>query len=52
MFMKYSVLALITCVATIVGCSNKQTVEMPIDGVYPHLLKIEKEFVKHVPRKI
>lgn len=30
--MKYSVLALITCVATMVGCSNKQTMEMPIDG--------------------
>ena len=46
--MKNSVLALITCVATIVGCSNKQTVEMPIDGVYPHLLKKEKEFVKEM----
>lgn len=46
--MKYSVLALIICVTTMVGCSNKQTVELPIDGVYPHLLKIEKKFVKEL----
>lgn len=48
--MKYSALVLIIYVATIGGCSNKQTVEMPINGVYPHLLKMEKEFVKELDK--
>lgn len=43
--MKYSVFALIISVVTLASCCNKEIVEEPVNGVYPHLLKIEKEFV-------
>lgn len=45
MMMKYSVFALIISVVTLASCCNKEIVEEPVNGVYPHLLKIEKEFV-------
>ena len=43
--MKDSVFALIISVVVLTSCSNKEIVEKPVNGVYPHLLKIEKEFV-------
>ena len=48
--MKYFVFAIITCVATLVGCSNKESVERPVNGVYPHLLRAEKDFVQVLDR--
>ena len=46
--MKYYAFAIIIYVVTLVGCSNKESVERPVNGVYPHLLKIEKEFVQEL----
>ena len=43
--MKYLAFALIVGLLTFASCNNKDTLEMPINGVYPHLLKAEKEFV-------
>lgn len=43
--MKYFVFALIISVVTLTSCNNKEIVEKPVNGVYPYLLKIEKEFV-------
>ena len=46
--MKYSAFAIIICVVTLVGCSNKESVERPVNGVYPHLLKAEMDFVQEL----
>ena len=46
--MKYFAFALIAGLLTFASCSQKDTSEKPIDGVYPHLLKIEKEIVKEL----
>lgn len=42
--MKYFTFALIVGLLTLASCSNKDTLEMPVNGVYPHLLKAENEF--------
>ena len=44
--MKHFIFALITVVLTLESCNNKEPFEMPINGVYPHLRKMEEEFVK------
>jgi len=46
--MKYDVFAIIICVVTWVGCSHKESVEKPVDGVYPHLLQAEMDFVQEL----
>lgn len=46
--MKYSTFAIIICVVTLFGCSNKDKVEKPVNGVYPHLLKAEMDFVQEL----
>lgn len=46
--MKYYAFAIIICVVTLVGCSNKDSVEKPVNGVYPHLLKAEMDFVQEL----
>ncbi len=43
--MKDPVFASIISVVVLTSCSNKEIVEKPVNGVYPHLMKIEKEFV-------
>ena len=43
--MKNFAFSLFLFTVTLVGCSNKETGKRPVNGVYPHLLKIEKEFV-------
>ncbi len=48
--MKHSAFTIIICVVTLIGCSNKESVEKPANGVYPHLLKMEKEFVKELDK--
>ena len=46
--MKYSAFCIIICVVTLVGCINKESVERPVNGVYPHLLKAEMDFVQEL----
>lgn len=43
--MKYFAFALLIGLLMFASCINKDISEIPVNGVYPHLLKAEKEFV-------